>query len=198
MPREATAPPAGGESAPADELTTEPVQYKPPAPSEEDMLSRPGNRSSGVAWEDICVVIISYEKRHRQLAHARDTWLNGVKHFFYSNKATKSVPTVAFENHPGKAHSHWTGNNAGDYRWCVCVCPCGTQVLSQKLTGGAPGPGRQVGRCPPKTAHFVPQNSLFWPQKAPKPTQNGQTKANGSNTPRAPRSPRDQELFVAL
>ena len=42
-------------------------------------------------------------------------------------------------------------------RWC----PCQIQVFSQKLTGGAPGRGLQVWRCPPKTAHFVPQNSLF-------------------------------------
>ena len=34
-------------------------------------------------------------------------------------------------------------------------------------------------RCPPKTAHFVPQNCFFWPKTAPKPTQNGQTKATG-------------------
>ena len=54
--------------------------------------------------------------------------------------------------------------------------PCHLQVLSQKLTGGASGRGRQVGRCPPKTAHFVPQNSLFWPTTAPMPNQNGQTR----------------------
>ena len=63
--------------------------------------------------------------------------------------------------------------------------PCQIQVLSQKLTVGAPGRGRQVGRCPPKTAHFVSQNSLFWPKTAPKASQNGQTKANGSYTSRA-------------
>ena len=45
-------------------------------------------------------------------------------------------------------------------RWCLCQI----QVLSQKLTGGAPGQGRQVGRCPPKNAHFVPQNSHFSPE----------------------------------
>ena len=48
-----------------------------------------------------------------------------------------------------------------------------------ELPCGAPGRGRQDGRCPPKTAHFVPQNSLFWPKTVPKPTQNGQTKGNG-------------------
>ena len=32
-------------------------------------------------------------------------------------------------------------------RWC----PCQIQVLSRKLIGGAPGRGRPVGRCPPKT-----------------------------------------------
>ena len=44
--------------------------------------------------------------------------------------------------------------------------PCQIQVLSQKLTGGGPGRGRQVGRCPPKSAHVVPQNSLLWPKMA--------------------------------
>ena len=76
--------------------------------------------------------------------------------------------------------------------------PCQIQVLSQKLTSGAPGRGRQVGRCPPKIAHFVPQNSLFWPKTALKPTPNGQTKGNGCYTPRAPRLPRDHEFFLAL
>ena len=76
--------------------------------------------------------------------------------------------------------------------------PCQIQVFSQKLTGGAPGRGRQVGRCCPKTAHFVPENSLFWPKTVPKPSQNGQTKANSSYTSRAPRLPRDQEPFLAL
>ena len=57
-------------------------------------------------------------------------------------------------------------------RWC----PCQIQVLSQKLTDGAPGRGRQVGRCPPKTAHFGPQNNLFWPKTARILSQNGQTK----------------------
>ena len=37
--------------------------------------------------------------------------------------------------------------------------PCQIRVPNQKLTGGALGQGRQVGRCPPKTAHFAPQNS---------------------------------------
>ena len=55
--------------------------------------------------------------------------------------------------------------------------PCQIQIFSQKPTGGAPGwgggGGGQVGRCPPKIAHFVPQNSLLWPKTARKPTQNG-------------------------
>ena len=50
--------------------------------------------------------------------------------------------------------------------------------------GGAPEWGRQVGRCPPKTAHFVSPNSLFWRKTAPEPTQNGQTIANDSYTAR--------------
>ena len=63
--------------------------------------------------------------------------------------------------------------------------PCQIQVLSQKLTGGAPGRGRQVRRCPPKSAQFLPQNSLFLPEVAPKPGQNAQTKGNGGYIPRA-------------
>ena len=50
-------------------------------------------------------------------------------------------------------------------RWC----PCQIQFCSQKLTAGAPGRGRQVRRCPPKTPLFVPQISLFgpkWPRKS--------------------------------
>ena len=56
--------------------------------------------------------------------------------------------------------------------------PCPIQVFSQKLTSGAPGGGggRQVRRCPPRTAHFVPQKSRFWPKTAPKPTQSGKTR----------------------
>ena len=57
--------------------------------------------------------------------------------------------------------------------------PCQIQVLSQKLTGGAPGWVRQVGRCPPKTAHFVPLNNLFWPQTAPILSRNGQPRQTG-------------------
>ena len=57
--------------------------------------------------------------------------------------------------------------------------------------------GHQVGRYPAKTAHFVPQSGLFWPKTAPIPTHNGQTKANGSYTVRAPQLPRDQEPFPA-
>ena len=48
-------------------------------------------------------------------------------------------------------------------RWC----PCQIQLLSQKLTGGAPVWGRQVGRCPPKRAHFVRQKQSFFSAKWP-------------------------------
>ena len=70
--------------------------------------------------------------------------------------------------------------------------------FGQKLIGGAPGRWRQIGRCPPKTAHFVPQNSLFWRKTALEPIQDGQTKGNGSYTPCAPSFPGDKEPFVAL
>ena len=95
------------------------------------------------------------------------------------------------------------------YAWLLRPCPLvwhailkGDRALPSGVgpadSGGAQGRGRKVGRCPPKTAHFVPQNSLFWPKPAPKPSHNGQTKANGGHTPRAPRLPREQEPFLAL
>ena len=57
-------------------------------------------------------------------------------------------------------------------------CPCEIHIFSQKLTSGAPGRGLQVWRCPPKTAHFVPQNSLIWPETASKLSQNRQMTGN--------------------
>ena len=42
--------------------------------------------------------------------------------------------------------------------------PCKIQVLGQKLTGGGPGRGRQLGRCPPKSALFWAKNSHFRPK----------------------------------
>ena len=45
--------------------------------------------------------------------------------------------------------------------------PCQIQVLSQKLTGGAPGRGRQVGRCPPKSAQLWAKKQPFFAQKSP-------------------------------
>ena len=49
-------------------------------------------------------------------------------------------------------------------------------VLSPKLTGGAPGRGRQVGRCPPKSAQSWAKNSPFSPKIPQKPGQNAQMK----------------------
>ena len=63
--------------------------------------------------------------------------------------------------------------------------PCQIQVLSQKLTGGGPRRGRQVGRCPPKSAQFSAKNSHFSPKTALVRVQNSQTKANGCYIPRA-------------
>ena len=54
--------------------------------------------------------------------------------------------------------------------------PCQIQVLSRKVTGGGLGRGRQVGRCPPKSAHFWAQNSHFSSKIASKPGRNAQTK----------------------
>ena len=58
------------------------------------------------------------------------------------------------------------------------------QVLSPKLTSGGPGCPHQVGRCPPKSAPFRVQKCHFLPKTALEPIQNGQTKGNGSYTPR--------------
>ena len=76
--------------------------------------------------------------------------------------------------------------------------PCQIQVLSQKLTGGGPGRGRQVGRCPPKSAQFWAKNSHFSPKTALVRAQNSQTKANGCYTPRAACLSGDQGTFGAL
>ena len=66
-------------------------------------------------------------------------------------------------------------------RWC----PWQIQILSQKLTGGGPGRGRQVGRCPPESAQFWAKNSHFSPKTALVRVQNSQTKRNGCYTARA-------------
>ena len=47
-------------------------------------------------------------------------------------------------------------------RWC----PCQIQVLSQELTGGAPGRGRKVGRCPQICA-VLGQKQPFFAQSSP-------------------------------
>ena len=65
-------------------------------------------------------------------------------------------------------------------RWCHRQI----QVLSQKLSGGGPGRGRQVGRCPPKSALFWAKNSHFSPKTALVRVQNSQMKANSCYTPR--------------
>ena len=53
---------------------------------------------------------------------------------------------------------------------------CQTQVLIQQLNGGGPMRGRQVGRCPPKSAQFWAKKR-FSPKIAPKPGQNTPTMA---------------------
>ena len=60
------------------------------------------------------------------------------------------------------------------------------------------GGGGKSGGCRPKAAHFMPQNSHFWPKTAPKPSKNGKKKGKGSYTPRAPQLPCDEEAFLAL
>ena len=76
--------------------------------------------------------------------------------------------------------------------------PSQIQLLSQKLTGGGPGRGCQVGRCPPKSAQFWAKNSHFSPKTAPKPGQNAQTKGYGEYTARAASLHRVKELSSAL
>ena len=62
-------------------------------------------------------------------------------------------------------------------RWC----PCQIQFLSHQLTGGTPGRGHQVGRCPPKTAYFVPQNTFsFGPQRPQNPFKMDKRRETGA------------------
>ena len=63
--------------------------------------------------------------------------------------------------------------------------PCQIQDLSQKLNVGVPGPWRQVGWCPSKSALFLAKNRHFLPKTALVRVQNSQTKANGCYTARA-------------
>ena len=60
------------------------------------------------------------------------------------------------------------------------------------------GGGAKTGGALPKLRILCPKIALFRPKTAPKLSQNGQPKANGSYTPCAPRLPRYQEPFVAL
>ena len=83
------------------------------------------------------------------------------------------------------------------HRWRPGADAPSREVPSQNCGAGA-GRGRQVGTCPPKTTHFVPQNSLFWPKTAPKPSQNDQTKRSGGYTTRAARLHRVKEPSSAL
>ena len=53
-------------------------------------------------------------------------------------------------------------------RWC----PCQIQFLSQKLTDGAPGRCRHIGRCPPESALFRAKSSHFLPKTALQPIGN--------------------------
>ena len=58
---------------------------------------------------------------------------------------------------------------------------------------GAGAPSREV---PSQNCAFCAPKGRFWPQTAPKPSQNGQTKRNGRYTPRAPQLPLTKSPFV--
>eukprot|EP01012_Entosiphon_sulcatum_P057243 TRINITY_DN80981_c0_g1_i1.p1 TRINITY_DN80981_c0_g1~~TRINITY_DN80981_c0_g1_i1.p1 ORF type:complete len:372 (+),score=35.84 TRINITY_DN80981_c0_g1_i1:42-1157(+) len=70
---------------------------------------------------DLCVVVISYNKNHRILMNAKQTWLSTTKHFFFSDKPAPQLPTTVIPNHPGQVRKDWSGNNPGDFRWLSAV-----------------------------------------------------------------------------
>ena len=115
-----------------------------------------------------------------------------------ANKQQATTTTTRHHSVLATAPSHRLGLDSTlailEPRWW----PCQIQVLSQKLTGGGPGRGRQVGRCPPKSAQFWAKNSHFSPKTALVRAQSSQTKANGCYTPPAACLSRDQWTFGAL
>ena len=102
--------------------------------------------------------------------------------FSYKQQATTTTTTTRHHSVLATAPSHRLGLDSTlailEPRWW----PCQIQVLSQKLTGGGPGRGRQVGRCPPKSAQFWAKNSHFSPKIAPKPGRNAQAKGKDGYT----------------
>ena len=146
------------------------------APKTTQCAPAPRNQERAVSW----ATWLKNEFRGH-LVHPQPPTFCG----FQASKSPNETRRPPYQWSLGAAGGPASPRTVGAWPWC----PCQIQVLSQKLTGGAPEWGRQVGRCPPKTAHFVPQNNLFWPKPAPKPSHDGKTKANGSYTPRAPRLP---------
>ena len=61
-----------------------------------------------------------------------------------------------------------------------------------------PGAGAPSWAVPSQNCSFGAPKQPFLAQNGPDTKSNGQTKANGSYTPRAPQLPRDQEPFIAV
>ena len=74
--------------------------------------------------------------------------------------------------------------------------------LRQKVTGAPPPPmpppGRQFGRSPAKTTHFLLQISLIRLKTALEPIQKAQMRGNAYYTTRPPSLPHEKEHFVSL
>ena len=138
----------------------------------------------GCRLEDICIYIYYYTPLPLNLANKQQQAT--------TTTTTRLLAVLAIA--PSQRFGSFAHVAILEPRWW----PCQIQFLSQKLTGGGPGRGRQVGRCPPKSAHFWAKNSHFSPKTALVRVQNSQTKANGCYTPRAPQLSRDQGTCGAL
>ena len=92
-------------------------------------------------------------------------------------------PNGSFSRHFGIFHDpkRATRGSKRPKNTCLSI-PSGLGKTLKKIIFFAPGP--------------APQNSLFSPQTAPKPTQNRQSKGNNCYTPRAPPLPRDKGPFL--
>ena len=99
-----------------------------------------------------------------------------------ANKQQATTTTTRQNSVLATAPSHCLEPDLTLAIWKPSWWACQIQVLSQKLTGGGPGQGRQVGRCLPISAQFWAKNSHFSPKTALVRAQNSQTKANSCNT----------------
>ena len=126
----------------------------------------------------VCVCVYYYTPLPLNLANKQQASNN--KQATTSNKQQALLLTVLAIAPPHRSGFYSTLTIL-EPRWFFCQI----QVHSQKLSGGGPGRGRQVGRCPPKSAQFWAKKTHFSPKTAPKTGQNAQTKGYGEYTARA-------------